>query len=183
MVIKNIQLNRDIPCILTDIGNLTLYHLMLNSEAMCACQVFNEHWLKRKHRKNTYIYTYHLNSLKNMSIDDYSRPIDIKVDSFKYKPIDLKEHLTKWCMELNKGIVRIGVLNTEFMQISGFDDLEPAKKIKKQLLRDYEKVTRWIDKFESSGWDNTLITCVGMHVHDKVKKCEQELEEVIMSWD
>lgn len=167
-----ISKGRDPAIILKDMGNLSLYLLMANTEAMKASQSLNFNGFKRKHRYRSHQYFEIMQALQCYSFCYSGENIKLDNPTLVYNPLTLKEHLTFMVKDTADKLMQIGVLNMEFNSSTGFD-CNKAECIKKLLLEDMIKFKRWLDKFEKCSWNESVMNDIDMHIHEKYKMKEK----------
>jgi hypothetical protein len=170
MIITN---GRDPAIILKDMGNLALYLLMSNTEAMKASQMLNFNGFKRKHRYRSHQYFDIMQALQCYSFCYSGENIKLDSPELVYNPLTLKEHLIFMVKDTNDKLKQIGALNMEFNVSTGFD-CGKAECIKKILLEDMIKFKRWLDKFNKVEWNESVMNEVDMHIHEKYKAKEND---------
>lgn len=162
----------EIEQIYKNVDNIILTHLMINDKAMKHCQSLGYNGFKRLHKYEAkYLLCLH-QQLENCYFDKYQKILDINVDIPVYNPIDLKEHLEKWKILLNRSIQELGELNQEHFDIVGITN-SIIEDLICCFMKKYEKVNRWINRFNESMWNSTEIHYVDDCLHKKMKEKEE----------
>jgi hypothetical protein len=167
------MLSRNPDAVMNDVGNIALYHLMLNNESMATCQQMGYNGFKRKHRYNSNMFLCLLNKIKNKTYELYETKIDTIAEVPKSQANTLSLHLSEWIVAIEKDVKKLGKLNKEFVEITGIS-CEIAKKMAKYLLQDYMKIKRWIAKLTKCEWNEIVINQIDMHIHGNYKKKEKK---------
>ena len=162
----------EIEQIYKNVDNIILTHLMINDKAMKHCQSLGYNGFKRLHKYETkYLLCLH-QKLETCYFDKYQKVLDTNIDIPIYNPIDLKEHLEKWKELLNRSIQELGELNQEHFDVIGItngiiEDLICC------FMKKYEKVNRWIARFNESMWNSIECHYVDDCLHKKMKEKEE----------
>ena len=162
--------------ILEKIDEILVFHLMLNGDAMKACHMLGFNGFKRMHRWNVSKFTKLHLKLENKAVDQFRMMLDADIKGFKYQPANLKDHLQKWDAKLHEDINELARLNNLYREIGGTDNRIVTCAMKK-MCRNYEKIGRWLKRFEEGGWSSHDIHYVDDMIHAKYKKMEIKNEK------
>lgn len=166
---------RTVKEILTDISNICLEHIMINSDAMNACHSLGYNGLKRWHRVKYKKFNDFLICLENKSIDYYDFKIKDLKSITKYEPTSIIVHISNYLEILKKDLDKISSLNKEFYEVTGFEAPKLCE-IKKEFLKSIEKSKRIIKRYQEIG--NHAIAIADLHqfddrLHEKIKQYEE----------
>ena len=162
----------EIEQIYKNVDTIILTHLMINDTAMAYTQSFGYNGFKRLHRHLTKeLLCKHL-KLENCYFDKYQKILDAPVDTPNYKPMNLKNHLERWKELLERHIQELGELNQEHFDLIGTTN-SIIEDIIHCFLKKYEKVNRWIIRFNESNWSSIDCHYVDDCLHKKMKKKEE----------
>lgn len=162
----------EIEQIYKGIDEIILKHIMLNDKAMQLVQSWGYNGFKRFHRINSKKLFCEHQKIENAMFDKYRKVLEIDVDFIKYSPMDLRTHLEKWKNVLFDDIERLGRLNYKHIEAVGISNnvLECVLNI---FLHDYEKVCRYIERFNESNWNSIDCHNVDDYIHKKYKEVEE----------
>lgn len=158
--------------IFKNIDNIIVNHIMINDKAMKITQSLGYNGFKRLHRYNEKCLLHLHQKLENCYFDKYRKILDANIDTPIYNPIDLKAHLEKWKLLLELNIQELGELNQEHFDLIGVTNSIVEELICK-FNHDYEKVCRWITRFNESNWNSIDCHLVDDCLHNKIKKKEE----------
>lgn len=162
----------EIEQIYKNVDNLIMTHLAIHDNAMKICQSLGYNGFKRLHRcKVKYLLCKHI-ELENCYFDKYQKVLTTNAMTITYTFTNLKEHLEKWKDLLHRAIQELGELNQEHFDIVGMtnciiDDLICC------FVKKYEKVCRYIARFNESNWNSMELHLVDDCLHEKMKKKEE----------
>jgi hypothetical protein len=163
----------EIEQIYKNVDNIILTALMINDDAMKYTQSWGYNGFKRLHRCETkYLLCKH-QELENSYFDKYRKMLNASVGNPNYNPISLKDHLEKWRDLLNRNIQELGELNQEHFDVIGITNCVIEDLIY-CFMKKYEKVSRWIARFNESSWNSIEIHLLDDKLHEKMKKKEEE---------
>ena len=163
----------DIESIYKSLDEMALKHLMLNDEAMVRTQSMGYNGLKRLHRVNSKKFHCDHIKLENDMFERYRKVLNVTPQSLAYSPTNIRTHLMKWKEVLEADIKELGSLNDNHIKIVGFSNKAADSMIDK-FLHDYEKVSRWVARFNESNWNVMDIHMVDDRLHDKMKEIESK---------
>lgn len=162
----------EIEQVYKNVDNLILTHLMINDDAMKYMQSLGYNGFKRLHRCLVKELLKKHQKLENCYFEKYQKVLNTAVDSTIYEPTTLKYHLEKWKELLFRGIQELGELNQEHFDIVGI-----TNSIIEDLIccftAKYEKVCRWIMRFNESDWNSIDCHYVDDYLHKKMKNIEE----------
>lgn len=167
---------RTIKEILTDISDLYLKHIMINSNALNICQYLGYNGLKRWHRIKFKKFNDLFLKINCKSFDFYG--VEIKTENVKivYEPTTIIIHISNYLDILKEDFDKLGKLNKEFFELTGFDAPKTCI-VKKEFSRSIEKCKRILNRYQEIG--NHSIAIADLHyfddkLHKKCKKIEEE---------
>lgn len=167
---------RTIKAVLTDISSLYLKHLMINLNASNICHYLGYNGLKRWHRIKYKKFNDLFVRVNCKSFDYYD--VEIKNEDVKvsYEPTSIIIHINNYLEILKSDLSKLGELNKEFIELTGFD-APKTHIVKKEFLRSIEKCKRMLNRYQEIG--NHSIAISDLHsfddrLHKKLKKLEEE---------
>lgn len=161
----------DLEQIYKGIDNIIVNHIMLNDKAMQITQSLGFNGFKRFHRYNETCLLEMHQCLENWYFDRYQKVLNVDVSIIQYNPIDLKAHLSKWKILLETDMQTLGELNQEHFDLVGISNCIIDKLIYK-FSKHYEKICRYLKRFEASNWDSLDCHIVDDYLHKKIKEKE-----------
>lgn len=167
---------RTIKDILTDISTLYLRHIMINSNALNICQYLGYNGLKRWHRIKFKKFNDLFVRVNCKSFDYYGIEIKNENVNVVYQPSTIIMHINNYLDILKKDLDKLGELNKEFYEVTGFEAPKSCI-VKKEFLRSIEKCNRMLNRYQEIG--NHSIAIADLHKYDDKlhKKCKKYEEE------
>lgn len=158
-----------------------LYHTLcvhgkLNMLAMTATQSMGYNGFKRWHRYRTRQFLEYKLCARNELYDKFRIVPDFKDVELSYAPTSMEEHLKAWDKALLDAIQELGSINKEYYEVSGVD-CSIATCAMKKMMRDYEKVGRYLKRFTESDW-----LTLDMHIVDDKLHCKYKEKEDAHGW-
>lgn len=167
---------KSIKEILTEITDITMELSILNFKSMTICQRLGFNGFKRWHK----CYAKELFDLsiclELKAFDYYSVNIEPTGEISRYEAKSIIYHFQTFKELLEKALTDIGLLNKEFIDLTGFN-APVVKHIKKILLKQIEKSNRLIFRYKSIGSEATGMHDIHMfddELHKKYKRKEEE---------
>jgi len=143
------------------------------NDAMILCQSWGFNGFKRKYRYlSHHLFNWKL-CLENELFDKYRVIVSGNYGSMPYEPRSFKDHFTQWDKFLKENIDTLIGISKQFIDLTGFENCT-IKDIVKCLLKDYEKVGRYIKRFNEAGWNPIDMHNVDDCLHEKMKKKEKK---------
>lgn len=165
---------RTIAEILKDIHDIACKQAMLHKIASSYMQINTLNGLKRKYRVISKKY-YDLSfSVMTKAYDYYEVKISPLENIVEYSPTNVIYHFDKWKDLAQKDLDKIGELNKEFYELTGFD-APKTHEIKKMLLKQIEKSKRILHKYKSMGNESSFMVelyAYDRFLHEKYKQIE-----------
>ena len=90
-----------------------------------------------------------------------------------YSPSSMEEHLKAWDGALLEAIQELGEINKDYYEIAGVS-CGISKCAMHKMMRDYEKVGRYLKRFTESDWLTLDMHIVDDALHAKYKAKEEE---------
>ena len=146
-------------------------HTKLNLLAMTSLQGLGYNGFKRWHRYRSREF-FELKLLtRNELYDKFRIVADFKDAELSYSPLSMEEHLKAWDEVLLEGIQELGEVCKDYYEIAGVNCCI-AKCAMEKLMRDYEKVGRYLKRFTESDW-----LTLDMHIVDDALHCKYKAKE------
>lgn len=155
-----------------------LYHVLcvhtkLNMLAMTALQSMGYNGFKRWHRYRSRQFFEMKLCLRNELYDKFRITADFKDADVSYSPSSMEEHLKAWEGALLEAIQELGNISKDYYEVVGVN-CEKAKCAMHKMMRDYEKVGRYLKRFTESDWLTLDMHIVDDALHAKYKAKEEE---------
>lgn len=163
----------EIEQIYKGVDEIILKHIMLNDKAMKLTQSWGYNGFKRLHRVNSKKLFCEHQKIENNMFDKYRKMLDINIDFVRYSTMDLKNHLEKWKNILYEDINNLQKLNYEHFEKTGISN-DIIECILKIFFHDYEKVCRYIERFNESNWNSIDCHNLDDYLHKKMKEIEND---------
>ena len=148
-------------------------HAKLNELAMSATQALGYNGFKRWHRHRARRLFDCKLRLMNDLFDKFRVRPEIGDYEVTYAPKTLEEHLKSWEKALLSAIEEVGEANKEYFALAG-TRCELADELARCFAHDFEKVGRYIRRFNESDWLALDMHIVDDRLHDKYKRKEEE---------
>lgn len=128
---------------------------------------------KRWHRIQSKDDREHRIKLQHYVIDMFEENLEPIWDYLLIEPTDLKDHLNKyldWEISVYKEVNRIA----NELVLKGYNyEAEEVSDCVKGVVKEIEKIRRWIDTFDKVEWDMSYILLMDKKLHDKCKDVEK----------
>lgn len=166
---------KSIKELLSEIANIAMDLSILNFKSMSCCQQLGFNGFKRWHRCYSKEFHNFVICLENKAFDYYAVDLDLSGSKLDYSPKSITYHFQSYKEYAEKHLEKLGMLNKQFMEVTGFH-APKTEEMKKILLKQIEKCSRMIYRYKSIGSEAT-----GLHdlhtyddrLHDKMKKYEE----------
>lgn len=148
-------------------------HCKLNEIAMTITQSIGYNGFKRWHRYRSKEFLELKFALENLLFDEFRITPTIKEYELTYSPSSLEEHLRSWDSALSESIENLGSISNEYYETVG-RDCKPIEKAIKIMVKDKEKIGKYIERFTQSDWLTLDMHIVDDKIHKKYKEKENE---------
>ena len=148
-------------------------HTKLNMFSMTSLQGMGYNGFKRWHRYRSREFFEMKLCLRNELYDKFRIVADFKDSELSYSPMSMEEHLKAWDEVLLEGIQELGEINKDYYELTGVS-CDISKCAMHKMMRDYEKVGRYLKRFTESDWLTLDMHIVDDALHAKYKAKEEE---------
>jgi archaellum component FlaC len=167
------SMSESITEIFNSIHDVISTYRKVSIKSMSIMQHLGYNGFKRWHRyRSKCLFEIEL-KLANKLYDNFRIVPNFKDLDVNYNPSNIEEHLRSWDKLLLDSVQELGKLNIEFTKQTGMS-CELIEKSICMLSKDYEKVGRYLKRFNDSDWLTLDIHIVDEHLHEKFKKLEEE---------
>lgn len=167
------SMSDDVKDVYTRLYNVLCLHTKFNMLAMSALQCMGYNGFKRWHRYRVRQFMELKLRLRNEMYDRFRIRPDFKDIELTYQPTSMEEHLNEWDNALLDGIKELGTISKDFYSIAGVN-CEIASCAMHKMMKDYEKVGRYLGRFTDSDWLTLDMHIVDDSLHCKYKAKEEE---------
>ena len=169
---KEPSMSERISSLYESIGKVLSMNCKLNEQSMVICHSIGYNGFKRWHRYRTRQFNDMKLCLANELFDKFRITYEFKDYEVKYSPKSLQEHLGLWEKFTLDSIKELGLLNQEYFKETGSESKIICTALCK-LMKDYEKLGRYISRFNESDWLVIDMHSVDDHLHCKYKEKEE----------
>ena len=155
------------------IGKILTAHCKLNEIAMSKTHAMGYNGFKRWHRYRSGQFFEFKLCLANELYDRFRISLNLKDYELTYSPVNIEDHLKSWDSALLNAIQELGVLNKECYELIG-TNCSIIEKAMHKMMRDYEKVGRFLKRFTESDWLTLDMHIVDDKLHCKYKRKEEK---------
>jgi hypothetical protein len=148
-------------------------HCKLNQIAMGKMQSMGYNGFKRWHRYRSRQFFEMKLCLANELFDKFRINPTFKEYELTYSPTSMEDHLKSWNEAIFNGIKELGTLNKEYYELTGMNNCI-IEKILCKMVRDYEKIGRYLKRFSESDWLTLDMHTVDDKLHEKFKQKEMK---------
>ena len=110
--------------------------------------------------------------LSNELFDKFRIKSNFKEYELNYSPSSIEEHLKSWDKALLNAIQELGNLNKKYYEETGMN-CEIIECSLRKMIKDYEKVGRYLKRFNESDWLTLDMHIVDDKIHEHYK-CKEE---------
>lgn len=169
-----VENNEDkITSLFNEIAKIFHNYSEINFKAMCIVHSMGFNGFKRWHR----IRSKQFNNLKiclaNELFDLFRKKAEFKSELIDYNVSSMDVHLKTWDSFLKDSVSKLGNLNKEFYNETGYE-CHVISKALEIMKYDYEKVGRYYKRFSEGDWLNMDMHLVDDCIHKKMKKREKK---------
>lgn len=128
--------------------------------------------MKRWHRVQSKDDRCHSIDLQHYVIDQYSENLEVTSDYMPPTPVDLESGLKAyldWELSVYK---RLAKISNDLIILEYPHESYLVKKDIDGVIKEIEKIRRWLQDFEKSNWNWAYIRIVDNRLHDKMKEIE-----------
>lgn len=151
------------------------FHCKLNKFAMSKMHSLGYNGFKRWHRYRSKQFFDLEICLCNELYDKFRISLTHKDYELSYAPNSMEDHLKNWDKALLSSVEELGSLNKEHYELTG-SRCKIIECVMHKLIRDYEKVGRYLKRFNESDWLTLDIHIVDDKIHEKYKAKEEKHE-------
>lgn len=155
-----------------NINKILTIHCKLNKMAMNACHSLGYNGFKRWHRYRSRQFFELKICLANELFDKFRIKSNFKEYELNYSPNSIEEHLKSWDKTLLDAIQELGNLNKKYYEETGMNCKIIECSLRK-MIKDYEKVGRYLKRFNESDWLTLDMHIVDDKIHEHYK-CKEE---------
>ena len=155
-----------------NINKILTIHCKLNKMAMNSCHSLGYNGFKRWHRYRSIEFFELKICLANELFDKFRIKSNFKEYELNYSPNSIEEHLKSWDKALLDAIQELGNLNKKYYEETGMNCKIIECSLHK-MIKDYEKVGRYLKRFNESDWLTLDMHIVDDKIHEHYK-CKEE---------
>lgn len=170
-ITKESSMSERITSLYESIGKVLSIHCKLNEISMVVCQSIGYNGFKRWHRYRSRQFHEWKLCLANELFDKFRIAYDFKHYEVNYSPKSLQEHLSTWQTSILDAIQELGTLNKEYFNETGSES-KIICDVLCCLMKDYEKLGRYISRFNESDWLVIDMHYMDDKIHEKFKEKE-----------
>lgn len=167
----------EVKTIYTRLYKILCIHTKLNMLAMSSLQAMGYNGFKRWHRCRVRKFMELKLKLRCEMYDRFRIKADFKDVELTYDPSSMEEHLKSWEKAILDGVKEIGTISKDFYSSTGVQ-CEIASCMMDCMMKDYEKVTRYLKRFTESDW-----LTLDMHIVDDALHCKYKTKEKEHGYD
>ena len=169
------SMSEQITDIFNSVHDVISTYKKVSIKSMVIMQHLGYNGFKRWHRyKSKCLFDLEL-QLMNKLCDEFRITPNFKDLDVSYTPSSIEEHLRNWDKLLLDSVQELGKLNIEFTKQTGM----PCKLIEKlihKFSKDYQKVGKYLKRFNDSDWLTLDIHIVDDCLHKKYKEKEKNYD-------
>ena len=162
-----------IDSVFTSIHSLISSYRKINFKSMSIMQSMGYNGFKRWHRFNSKCLFKMELCLANELYDKFRIPPSFKDVDLSYSVSTMEEHLKSWEAFILSSIQELGKLAMEYYQLTG-TSCRIIYKLMDMLEYDFEKVGKYLKRFNESDWLALDVHIVDDFLHEKYNKKEMK---------
>lgn len=166
------SMSESITDIFNSVHDVISTYKKVSVKSMVIMQHLGYNGFKRWHRyRSKCLFDLEL-QLMNKLCDEFRITPNFKDLDVSYAPSGIEEHLRNWDKLLLDSVQELGKLNIEFTKQTGMS-CELIEKLIHKFSKDYQKVGKYLKRFNDSDWLTLDIHIVDDCLHKKYKEKEK----------
>ena len=169
------SMSESITDIFNSVHDVISTYKKVSVKSMVIMQHLGYNGFKRWHRyRSKCLFDLEL-QLMNKLCDEFRITPNFKDLDVSYAPSGIEEHLRNWDKLLLDSVQELGKLNIEFTKQTGMS-CELIEKLIHKFSKDYQKVGKYLKRFNDSDWLTLDIHIVDDCLHKKYKEKEKNYD-------
>lgn len=148
-------------------------HTKLNMLAMTTLQSMGYNGFKRWHRCRSREFFEMKLCVRTELYDKFRIVANFSDSDISYSPMNMEEHLKTWDEVILEAIQELGQICKDYYETAGVS-CDIAKRAMQIMMKDYEKVGRYLKRFTESDWLTLDMHIIDDSLHSKYKEKEKE---------
>lgn len=169
------SMSEQITDIFNSVHDVISTYKKVSIKSMVIMQHLGYNGFKRWHRhRSKCLFDLEL-QLMNKLCDEFRIMPNFKDLDVSYSATGMEEHLRNWDKLLLDSVQELGKLNIEFTKQTGMS-CELIEKLIHKFSKDYQKVGKYLKRFNDSDWLTLDIHIVDDYLHKKYKEKEKNYD-------